>query len=170
MGSRRLRLDPNPLQSWYSCVPADSLTAPAALPPRWFSSRAIVTVALVILGQGALWCVCNWFSSHGPGTVTRYHPTYRLTKDALLAHLKALPGEVVTTQGAQGPYELGATFVGNPNFGGSGFITTRLGKQPEVRWPATPGYYYVATYGFNKVGESFYAVRKIPNATPLKTW
>jgi hypothetical protein len=165
------QLAPGPLQSWNAKVPADSPTAPNALPAGRFSRWVVISVVLVFVGLGALWYVCNWFSTRGPGTFIPYHPTYQLTQDALLAHLKGLPGEVVNTQGAQGPYELVSSFVGNPNHAGDGFsIITQLGKQPEVRWPATPGCYYVATYFCNKAGEGFYAVRKIPNDTPLKTW
>ena len=84
------------------------------------------------------------------------------TQTEIVDYAKRLPGEIYISRGGAGPYNEGPSAVGNDNEEGSFYATTKQGRQPEVSWPATPGFYYEASSYINQAGEAFYLVRKIP--------
>jgi len=90
--------------------------------------------------------------------------SFTLTQAKIMSQLGSLPGKIYFSQGAKGPYSQGPGMVGNENTEGSFFVTTKRGKQSEVSWPATPGYYYETASYINQAEEVFYVVRKIPYA------
>lgn len=87
---------------------------------------------------------------------------YPLTAEEILSRQRAAPGEIFLVEGSRfGTFKEGPSGVGNVNTAGSFRTRTKLGNQPPVKWPATPGFSYEVNSYINELDECLYVVRKI---------